>query len=134
MKKGFTDLEKSECSKIQWLLTYASELNLLSSDIELLKQRRNELVASLKNKYYHISEEQIEEIINECTPDREDYGNSLERYLYGQSEDFYNAITIDSDDQNQPVCKNEKEIDDSLVHSELINYEFQYGKYRIFIS
>lgn len=123
----FTPEQSKEIEKIQWLLTYQQELNLDKTDIDLLKERRNEFAEIIRSKYFQLTDGEINEAFNRCTPTN--FGVSLEHYLFCQHSEIDAIITINPDDPNQPVHKSEKDYDDSSVYEQMIKFDDNYLTY-----
>lgn len=125
----FTPEQSKEIEKIQWLLTYQRELNLDKTDIDLLKERRNEFVEIIRSKYFQITDGEINEAFKRCTPTNDMFSVSLEYYLFCQHSEIDAIITINSDDPNQPVHKSEKDYDDRSVYEQMIKFDDNYLTY-----
>ena len=125
MQIEFTSEQSSEIEKIQWLLTYQQELNLDKTDIGLLKERRREFAEIIRSKYFQITDGEINEAFKKCTPTN-DYGTSLNYYLFHQRSEIGSIITINSNDPNQPVCKSEKDYDDSSIYEQMMKCDNNY--------
>ncbi len=125
----FTPEQSKEIEKIQWLLTYQRELNLDKTDIDLLKEKRNEFVEIIRSKYFQITDGEINEAFKRCTPTNDMFSVSLEYYLFCQHSEIDAIITINSDDPNQPVHKSEKDYDDRSVYEQIIKFDDNYLTY-----
>ena len=132
MKRKFPNTDqKIEAEKIQFLLAYKDELNLIQSDINLLIQRRNELINNLKITLLGATDDEINDLFDKCTPGDE-YFKSFEYSMGKQHDGFYDGITIDQNDPKQPVFKDADDLDENSVDAELQKYDMRFLDWRIF--